>query len=324
MYYFNKEQLKNHQFLPYIIMTIPMVIGGTTWPLGKWLVSSYYGTTIPQLIIVLARYIVALPILFLILYIKEGSIHFQFMVAHKKYLSILGILIVTIYQIGYMFGETYTTGTEASLLIATVPIAVFIISTVFVGYKITPKHLLGLIIGFLGVFLVITFETPSSVTASNPNLGNSLIIMAVIAFAIYTVVLKHFMNSFESSESKPSSLAILTWLSTFGILFIIPLAFVISPNYLSIQSFIEIPPRIWFGIFYLGILPTVFGFMLYIEGIKMLDPNRAVIFSNIIPIVGIGLSALLLGEKIDLIIHVGALILIFISIYLVNKQQSLS
>ena len=60
--------------------------------------------------------------------------------------------------------------------------------------------------------------------------------------------------------------------------------------------------------------------MLYIEGIKLLDPNKAIIFTNIIPIVGITLSALLLGEKINPLIHIGALVLIFTSIYMVNKK----
>ena len=71
MYFLSKDQLLQSKALPYIIMVIPMIIGGTTWPLGKWLVTSYYGPTIPQLIIIFVRYCIALPILFLIMYIKE-------------------------------------------------------------------------------------------------------------------------------------------------------------------------------------------------------------------------------------------------------------
>ena len=314
------NSFKENKYLPYIIMTIPMVIGGTTWPLGKWLVSSYYGTTIPQLIIIVARYFIAIPIFFLILIIKENNIHFKFAKQHVKYFAILGLMNLTIYQIGYMYGETYTTGTDASLLIATIPIAVFAITLLFLQYKFTTEHLIGIMTGFVGVLIVILFETSTSSEATNPSLGNLLIIMAVIAFAIYTVLLKEFMNKLHKSEIPISSLAILTWVSVFGMLFILPITFILNPNYLSFQAFIEIPTRIWIGIIYLGIFPTVIGFMLYIEGIKLLDPNKAVVFTNIIPIVGIALSALFLDEKINVLIHLGSLILIFISIYLVNKK----
>ena len=219
-----------------------------------------------------------------------------------------------------MFGETFTYGTEASLLIATIPIVVFIITIAFLKYQYTTAHLLGIIIGFIGVLLIIVFETNSSLEATNPYLGNLLILMAVFAFAFYTILLKQFNNSFANSDFKPSSLTILAWFSVFGILFITPITFFLYPKYLTFQAIMDIPTRIWFGVIYLGILPTVFGFMLYIEGIKLLDPNKAVIFTNIIPIVGIALSALLLGEKVNILIHICSLLLIFISIYLVNKK----
>lgn len=316
-----KEHLLENKFLPYILMTIPMIIGGTTWPLGKWLVSSYYGPTIPQLIIVISRYFVALPIFFIILFFKEKGFHLQFVKDNYKFLALMGLVNVTIYQIGYMYGETYTTGTEASLIIGTNPLAVFLITLIFLNYKITARHLLGIVVGFIGILMVIFFETNSTAAAPNPTLGNMLIILAVISFSSYTVLLKVFMNKFQKSDTKPSSLAILTWLSFFGTIFILPITFFINPSYLTFQAFFNIPFRIWLGIFYLGIFPTVIGFLMYVEGIKLLGPNKAIIFINIIPIVGVALSALLLGEKINIFVHIGALILIFLSIYLVNKKS---
>ena len=281
--------------------------------------TSYYRATIPQLIIIFIRYTITIPILFLILYIKENSIHVDFTLAHKKYLAAIGFIIVTVFQMGYMYGETYTTGTEASLLIATIPIAVFIISVSILRYKITLRHVLGLLTGFLGVLLVILFETSSSKEAT---LGNLIIIIGVIGFALYTVILKEFNNSFIDLEPniRPSTLTILAWFSIFRMFFLAPLTFLLNPTYVSIHVFVAIPSRIWLGILYLGLFSSVLGVMLFVEAIKLLDPNKDVIFTNLIPTVGIGLSTLLLGEKINLLIQIGALILIFISIYLVNTK----
>ena len=139
--------------------------------------------------------------MFLLLYIKERDIHVDFALTRKKYLVAIGFLMVIIYQIGYMYGETFTTGTEASLLIATIPIAVFIISITLLKYKITAKHVIGVFAGFLGVLVVILFETSSSSEAPNSNLGNILIIMAVIAFAFYSILLKQLNKYFTKSDS---------------------------------------------------------------------------------------------------------------------------
>ena len=316
----NKEKFSQHKFLPYLLMTIPMVIGGTTWPLGKWLVSSYYGSTIPQLIMVVLRYFIAIPIFFLIMYFKEKDFHFQFVRENFKFLSLLGFLSLTMYQIGYMYGETYTTGTEASLIIGTNPISVFLITVIFLRYKVSIRHFIGIIIGFIGILMVIFLETSPTASAKDPFLGNLLIIFAVLSFSSYTVLLKVFVNKFQYSNYKPSSLVILSWFSVLGTIFIIPLTFILNPSYLSIQAFIQIPLRIWLGVIYLGIFPTVLGFMLYVEGIQLLDPNKAIIFTNIIPIVGIALSAFFLREQLNIFIHIGALLLIFLSIYLVNKK----
>ena len=158
-----------------------------------------------------------------------------------------------------MYGETYTTGTEASLLIATIPIAVFIKSVSLLRYKITLRHIIGLLTGFLGVLLVILFETSSSKEATNPTLGNFIIIIGVIGFALYTVILKEFRNSFNDLEPnlRPSTLTILTWFSLFGMFFLAPLTFLLNPTYVSIQAFVAITSRIWLGTFYLGLFPSV-------------------------------------------------------------------
>ena len=219
-----------------------MTIWGSTWPLGRWLVSANYGATIPQLIIVVARYSIVVPVFLILLYLKESSLQLNFVKSHYKYLFLLGLVNVAIYQIGYLFGETYTTGTSASILTSTSPIVVFLITLLFLHKPFKLKHILGIAIGFLAVSLVIFTETVDKNPGDNPLLGNSLILLAVLCYASYTVLLKEFIHSFDSQQVKPSSLAIITWVSVFGSLIIFPLAFILDPNYLSVQAFIDIPP----------------------------------------------------------------------------------
>jgi drug/metabolite transporter (DMT)-like permease len=126
----------------------------------------------------------------------------------------------------------------------------------------------------------------------------------------------------QNDPNRPSSLAIVTWVSVIGSMTLIPISFLISPEYLTIELYLQIPERIWFGILYLALLSTILAYLAYVEGVNRLDANRAVIFVNFIPLFGILLSGFLLGEKIDLIVHSISLLLILTGVTLVNKKSN--
>ncbi|HDZ18561.1 MAG TPA: EamA family transporter, partial [archaeon] len=96
---------KKQEFIAYILLILTMVIWGGTWPLGRWLVSEEVGgETIPPLMIVTVRYFFAVIGFFLILKYKEGTLNWKFAKSQWKFLTIMGLLSVTFYQVGYLFG----------------------------------------------------------------------------------------------------------------------------------------------------------------------------------------------------------------------------
>jgi len=74
----------------------------------------------------------------------------------------------------------------------------------------------------------------------------------------------------------------------------------------------------WAGIAYLGVFGTVLGFLWYYEGIRAIGPSRAGIFINFVPVSGVLLGWLILGETIDLSLLVGA-VLVVGGVALVNR-----
>jgi len=302
----------------YILLVIATIIWGGSWPLGRWLVSEDVGgETIPPLMIAVVRYFIVILCFFVILKFREGSLSFSLMKSNWLPMVLMGFTSVTIYQIGYLIGEYYTAASDASLIVATNPIWVFILSGIFLREGLGLKKIIGGILAFLGVMLVVGFSP--NVDVPNRILGDLYILMAALSYSVYTVVFRNYMNNYPSLE-KPSSLFVISWVSFFGFLLTTPIALFLSPEYLNPLLYFQIPERIWYGVAYLAFLSTIGAYWFYLEGIKRLNASRAAIFINLVPVFGVTFSVIFLGELINPLIHISAFLLISAGVTLVNSD----
>jgi len=321
--------LKNRnkqEIIAYLLLVLTMVIWGGTWPLGRWLVSEEVGgETIPPFMIAVIRYLLAIICFLLILKYKEGTLNWQFAKKNWKILTLMGLLSVTIYQAGYLIGEIFTAASDASIMVATNAIWVVIISGIFLKTEFFSwRKATGTLLAFAAVIIVVGFSP--NVDVPNRILGDILILAAALAYAIYTVISRYFLNKTQNDpeQYQPSSLWIMTWVSFFGFLITIPIALVISPEYLNPLEYFTIPPRVWIGIAYLAFLSTVGAYTFYLEGVKRLDASRAAIFQTLVPLYGVIFSAIFLQEAFDLFIYPFALLLVILGITLVNLRSSIN
>jgi len=315
---------RKQEIIAYLLLILTMIIWGGTWPLGRWLVSEEVGgATIPPLMIAVIRYLLALICFFPILKYKEGTLNWQFAKENWKILTLMGMLSVTIYQIGYLLGEIFTAASDASIMIATMAVWVVILSSIFLDTEFfTWKKITGSLLAFIAVIIVIGFSP--NVDVLNRILGDILILVAAFGYAVYTVISRFFLNkSQENPQShQPSSLWIITWVSFFGFLTTTPVALIISPQYLNPLEFFNIPPRVWFGVAYLAFISTIGAYTFYLEGVKRLDASRAAIFQTLVPLFGVLFSAIFLKENFDILVYPISLLLVIMGITLVNLKFS--
>ncbi|MFX0082883.1 MAG: DMT family transporter [Candidatus Hodarchaeota archaeon] len=317
---------KRQEVIAYILLIITAIIWGGTWPLGRWLVSKEYeGGTIPPLMIAVIRYFLAIICFFLILKYKEGNLNWKFAKENWKILTFMGLLSVTIYQIGYLIGEIFTAASDASIMVATNAVWVVILSSLFLKTEFFSwKKAIGTILAFMAVIIVVGFSPNEYV--SNRILGDFLILLAAFVYATYTVTSRHFLNNTQNNPKayQPSSLWIITYVSLFGLLTTSPIALIISPEFLNPVEYINIPARVWVGILYLSFLSTVGAYTFYLEGVKRLNASRAAIFQTLVPLFGVILSAIFLQEQFDIFIYPFSLLLVITGIMLVNYRKSLN
>ena len=233
----------------------------------------------------------------------------------------MGLLSVSIYQIGYFYGLDYTAASDASLIISFAPIWVLLLTLIVFKEPLTTNKMAGVIISTIGVFVKNGFST--KIHEPNRLLGDGLILFSTLSYASYGVVLQYLMKDYENlSIPQPTPLTIITWVSIFGLLSMLPPMIILSPSYLkNFNLYLQIPERIWLGIIYLVLFATVLANVMLVKGISLIKASRTAIFANLIPIVAIILSAIFLAEKIDPVVDFLSFFLIVFGIILVNRKQ---
>jgi len=316
----NPDTNKKQEFVAYVLLILTTIIWGGTWPLGRWLVSE--GDTIPLFMIAAIRYFLAVICFLLILRFKEGTINWQVAKEHWKILTLMGLLSVTIYQAGYLIGEKLTSASDASIMVATNAVWVVVLSSVFLKTeRFVWKKMAGSLMAFIAVIIVAGFSP--NVNVENRIVGDIMILLAALAYAFYTIISRYFLNKTrENTESyQPSSIWIMTWVSLFGFLIIVPISLSFSPEFLIPATYLTIPPRIWIGILYLAFISTIGAYTFYLEGVKRLNASRAAIFQALVPLFGVLFSALFLQEQFDIFIYPISLLLVILGITLVNLKK---
>ena len=93
-------------------------------------------------------------------------------------------------------------------------------------------------------------------------------------------------------------------------------------KYGSLPEALNFSLTVWASVGYLGLFGTVIGFLWYFEGIQSIGPSRAAVFINFVPVNGVLMATLLLGEPLDISLLGGGL-LVVCGAYLANAPKPL-
>jgi drug/metabolite transporter (DMT)-like permease len=263
-----------------------MFVWGLAWPVGRLL-----ATNLPPVSIAAIRYAIVIPVLFSILWFREGS--FKIERSWIPTLVVMGVLNTTLYQIFFLYGVKYAAASDDSLVIGIGPVLIAVMASFVLKERLTGTKILGFASGLAGIITISIFSPNTQVL--NRPLGVTLVLGGATAYALYTVILRRFIaeNRKDNHGPQQSSLSILSWISLFGWFFLIPLSLLETPWNYSWDT------GSWLGILYLAILSTVIGYFLYIEGVSKIGAGRSGIFGNLVPVFGVLTSFVLLGENLS-------------------------
>ncbi|MCY9002474.1 DMT family transporter [Peribacillus frigoritolerans] len=249
----------------------------------------------PPLTLATIRFLIAGALLILYLYvIKRG----KYPLPNKREFIILfwlGLLNTTLFLgLGLIALQTVSSG----IFNLFIPVNAFLyalLALVFIGQSITQKEWGGMIVSFIGLF-VVTY--PTLAESKSSIVGIILLICAVISMAVGSLIYKRV-------NLQLSTLVVNTWQVVFGgLILIIPALLLESGE--SITFDINFFGYLFWSVFVL----SIFNINLWFYLLKK-DAIKANNWLVLNPVAGFILAAPILGEPITMYTIVGTLVVLF-------------
>ena len=242
------------------------------------------------------RLTIASVLLLLFLWRKEGRLDLPKPDLWK--VAVLGIVGNTFYQLFFINGIHRTTASKTSLVMTMTPIFIALMSAVFIRERIHWAGWLGILMAFLGLYLVI-FDGAASVSLSSRNLqGDLLILFGNLFWAAYTVFSKPLLD-------RMSPLKLTTFTLAIGTLFYLPL---------TIREMVAFPWRSlstssWAMLLFSAVFAVAVSYVIWYSSVKRVGNTKTGIYGNITPVFTVFFAYLFLGESIGFIQVIGTLII---------------
>jgi drug/metabolite transporter (DMT)-like permease len=208
---------------------------------------------------------------------------------------LLGLIGTPVHQVTFILGLARTSASNASLILATAPIFVALIGTLTGSEKISSRNWIGVLLSFVGLFLLIGGSSSGLAIGSQTLTGDWLILVAAIIWAIYTILLKRLTQ-------RNSALKITAWV----MLSSIPLLVTVALPDLRSQDWQAISPQSWLGLLYSSALGIAIGYVIWNAGVQRLGSARTSVYQYLVPLVAVLVAWAFLGESMQPLQALGA------------------
>ncbi len=223
-------------------------------------------------------------------------------------IALLSFTGVGISQLLFFIGLNYTSPVDASIIHALSPIVILLMAAFIMKEKITGVRIAGILIGAAGAFMIIALNQNSELAPGSLK-GNLLVLANITLYSYYLVMIKPLM-------AKYNVFTLMKWLFLFAILFVTPftISSVIKTNFSAFTGYS------WFSLFYVIIGTTFLAYILTVFALRYLSSVVVGFYIYLQPLVSVIAGLLIFNEKLTSIKIIAGL-LIFLGIYLVNRQK---
>jgi drug/metabolite transporter (DMT)-like permease len=188
-----------------------------------------------------------------------------------------------------------------AILNATTAFNTMMIAYLWIGEDVTLKQLCGLLIGFVGVFILVNPQN------SETSLISSLsALLAAFFYSFSTVYI-------QRNSVKTNKMVLIGWSIIFSAIIMLPVSVFYLPEIMP--SISAITSAIW-----LGAVSTGIGFIGYVRLIDKIGAVRTSTVAYFLPVFGIIWGAIFLGEIITSTIIIGCFV-VLLGIYLSNSNK---
>lgn len=204
--------------------------------------------------------------------------------AHWPLLFLYGAAGFTLFNVLLYTAVGHTSIINVVIEQAGIPMLIFVMNFALFRTPASPAQIVGFSVTLLGVLITSAHGNLAALLELEFNFGDVLMLAACLVYAAYTVSLRwkpvmHWQSFIAAPAlgALVSSLPLLWWEVSTGR--------AVAPDTTG-----------WMIVLYAAIFPSLLSQVLWVRGVELIGPNRAGLFINAIPVFGILLSILLVGE----------------------------
>jgi drug/metabolite transporter (DMT)-like permease len=270
---------QSEQIIGIGLVNLATITWATNMALGRWLRDD-----IGPLTLAAARFLIA-SLLFAALLqrrpAEERRLGWDRWLLLGMALSGVAVFAPTLY-----LGLRFTTAVNATLINGFGPLITGLLATLLIREPMSGRQVTGAIVGLAGVIVLISGGSLAFWQAMRGNVGDLIVLGAVALWGLYSVLGRQVMRH----RSALSATAFSAFLG-------LPLLLLAAAW--EIQTFpVSFRPELVLAVLYIGIAPTVIGFLSWNLGVRRLGSSGAMVFYNTLPLYGALLGYLFLGEAI--------------------------
>jgi len=287
---------------PFVLLTLASLFWAANWVVGRAMRND-----IPPIAMGFWRWAIALAIL-LPLAAPELQRKWHVVRANWLTLTLLGLLGAVVFNTLIYVGLQYTAATNGVLFNSISPILIILLSWVVAREGISGLQTCGVLLSLAGVLAIVARGEFATLVAFHFNTGDLWLMVAMLLWAIYTIVLRR-------RPRELSAMGFLTAMLLLSLPFLLPFylwEFGARGGFALTQATVA-------ALAYYGTIPSIAAYLFWNRGVAKVGPNKAGLFVHLMPLFGALLAVIFLGEQLYAYHYAGAA-LIFSGIWLTTRR----
>ena len=292
------------KYFPYVLLVLATLFWSGNFIVGKFATLFQ----IPPLTLNVFRWIAVWLILLPFTY-KEIYKNFPIIKKNWFVISFMGVITISTFNSVVYFALNYTQVINAVLVLAAIPAATIVLSSIMKIEKTNIFQLVGLFLSIIGIGSIISNGEIQKIISLSFNKGDLWMLVCVFTWALYSTLLK-------KHKFKFSQFSLIQLMVSAGILFLIPQFFYEK----SIGLELNYNKAFFLILFYVVVFPAIAAYYCWQKGVEIIGPNRASMFIQLMPLFSAVMAIIIFKEKFELYHFTGAAFIVS-GIYLSNKKN---
>jgi drug/metabolite transporter (DMT)-like permease len=289
----------------YGVLVAITAVWGVQFVLGKLMVAS-----VPPFTVAFARSFIATVLYVALALTRPDGLRVRR--ADLGPFFLLGFVGNPVYHGSFFLGLHFAPASDGVLLLPTMnPVFTVLVAWLLGRETPTRQQLAGMAISALGVTLVFQAVAGADPVAGEPArlLGDCLFLVGSLSWGIYSAVGRHLFSSYGAARATTVSalvglgpMAVLSWLAG------------------DSSSILRLSAGDVAILLYMSVFAAFLGFMLFNRAVASIGAGPASRFTNLVPVWGLVVAALVLGERPSILELAGGM-LIVVGVWVSTAQR---